>query len=114
MIRAAERGHWDVVGRLIRAGVAIDHVNNLGWTGLHEAIILGDGSERYLDTVRVLVAAGADVTLPSERDGVRPLDHARSQGYDAIAALLAAAELQDAQGRDRARRSSAAERRRGR
>lgn len=27
---------------LIAAGVPVDHVNNLGWTAMHEAIILGD------------------------------------------------------------------------
>ena len=95
VIRAAERGHWDVVGRLVREGVPVDHVNNLGWTGLHEAIILGDGGPRYLDTVRVLVASGADVTLPSAKDGVLPVAHAESHGYDAIASLLRAAEAAD-------------------
>ena len=88
LIRAADRGHWDIAGRLVQAGVEVDHVNNLGWTALHEAIILGDGSQRYLDTMRVLVAARADVSLPSERDGVAPLEHARSKGYDALAHLV--------------------------
>jgi ankyrin repeat protein len=88
LIRAADRGHYDIAGRLVRAGVAIDHVNNLGWTALHEAVILGDGGRRYVDTVRVLVAAGADVRLPSRRDQVTPLAHARDRGYDAIAATL--------------------------
>ena len=72
LIRAADRGHADIAGRLIQAGVEIDHVNNLGWTALHEAIILGDGSGRYVTTVQVLVAAGADVRLPSRRDQVAP------------------------------------------
>jgi uncharacterized protein len=88
IIRAAERGHWDVVGRLVRAGVPVDHVNNLGWTGLHEAIILGNGDQTYLDTVRVLVAAGADVELPSARDGVSPVQHATRQGFDRIGSLV--------------------------
>jgi ankyrin repeat protein len=92
LIRAADRGHWDVAGRLVRAGVEIDHINNLGWTALHEAIILGDGSQRYLDTVRVLVAAGADVTIPSQRDGIRPVVHASSRGYADMADLLTRAE----------------------
>jgi ankyrin repeat protein len=95
VIRAAERGHWDVVGRLVRAGVPVDHVNNLGWTGLHEAIILGDGTQRYVATVRVLVAAGADVTIPSVKDGVTPVKHARSRGFEEIADLLDAAEAAD-------------------
>jgi uncharacterized protein len=91
LIRAADRGLADVAGRLVQAGVDVDHVNNLGWTALHEAIILGDGSRRYVDTVRVLVAAGADVTLRSRRDGVSPLDHARAKDHDEIAAVLSAA-----------------------
>ena len=99
LIRAADRGLADVAGRLVQAGVEVDHVNNLGWTALHEAIILGDGSRRYLDTVRVLVAAGADVTLRSQRDGVSPLDHARAKGHDEIAAVLSAVLNADRTGR---------------
>jgi ankyrin repeat protein len=91
LIRAADRGHAAVCGRLVRAGVDLDHVNRLGWTALHEAIILGDGSDRYVDTVRVLVAAGADLTLPSQNDQVRPLAHAEAGGHDRIARLLRAA-----------------------
>ena len=105
LIRAAERGHAHVVGRLVAAGTELDHVNNLGWTALHEAVILGDGSRRYLDTVRVLVGAGADVRIPAERDGLTALEHARAEGYDAIAEVLAAAaDARDRPDRDRAER----------
>ena len=31
LIRAAERGHATVVGRLLREGIDVDHVNGLGW-----------------------------------------------------------------------------------
>jgi ankyrin repeat protein len=41
LIRAAERGHARIVRRLLRAGIAVDHVNRLGWTALLEAIVLG-------------------------------------------------------------------------
>ncbi len=44
LIRAADRGYPRVVARLLREDIDIDHVNRLGWTALHEAIILGDGS----------------------------------------------------------------------
>jgi ankyrin repeat protein len=91
LIRAADRGHAAIAGRLVQAGVEVDHVNNLGWTALHEAVILGDGSARYLDTVRVLVAAGADVRLRSQRDQVTPLAHARLKGFAPIARVLQAA-----------------------
>ncbi len=88
VIRAAERGHWSIVGRLAQEAVPVDHVNNLGWTALHEAIVLGDGTRDYVDTVRVLVAAGADVTIRARNDGTAPVEQARARGYDAIAALL--------------------------
>jgi uncharacterized protein len=90
LIRAADRGHADIVGRLVQADIKINHINNLGWTALHEAIILGDGSRRYVDTVRVLVAAGADLGLPSQRDQITPLRHATSKGYNEIAQVLGA------------------------
>jgi uncharacterized protein len=88
LIRAAERGHADVVGRLLQTDVDVDHVNRLGWTALHEAIILGEDTPRYHDTVRLLVAAGADISLPSRRDGALPLQHARNQGFGTAAATL--------------------------
>lgn len=91
LIRAAHRGYPRIIERLLAAGCPVDHVNRLGWTALHEAIILGDGSARYLEVVRQLVAAGADVDLASGRDRVRPLTHARARGHTAIADLLVAA-----------------------
>ena len=88
LIRAADRGHADIAGRLIQADIKINHINNLGWTALHEAIILGNGSRRYVDTVLVLVAGGADLRLPSQRDQISPLDHATAKGYNEIAKVL--------------------------
>jgi uncharacterized protein len=91
LIRAAERGHAAVVARLLRAGIAVDHVNRPGFTALHEAIVFGDGSQRYVDTVRLLVARGADARLAPVGDGTAPLEHARSRGQDAVAATIQAA-----------------------
>jgi ankyrin repeat protein len=91
LIRAAERGHADVVGRLLQAGIAVDHVNRPGFTALHEAVVYGDGSARYVDTVRLLVARGTDVRLAPVRDGIPPVEHARSRGQDVVAATLQAA-----------------------
>jgi ankyrin repeat protein len=91
LIRAADRGHADIVGRLLRTDIDVDHVNNLGWTALHEAILLGDGSRRYVDTVRLLVAGGADVERPSRHEGVPPVDQARTEGHRAIETTLRAA-----------------------
>ncbi|HET7688852.1 MAG TPA: ankyrin repeat domain-containing protein, partial [Nocardioidaceae bacterium] len=76
---------------LVQAGIELDHVNRLGWTALHEAVILGDGTQDALDTVRVLVAAGVDVSIPAARDGLTALEHAEQLGYDEIAVVLRAA-----------------------
>lgn len=91
LIRAADRGYPAVVRRLLETRIRVDHVNNLGWTALHEAVILGDGSRRYVRVVRLLVDAGADVNKPSRRDGVRPLQHAKRRGFSSIADVLRAA-----------------------
>lgn len=88
LIRAADRGYPRVVRRLLAAGVTVDHVNDLGWTALHEAIILGDGGPAYVRVVGLLIDAGADVNLASGRDGVRPLAHAVDRGLTAIAQRL--------------------------
>ena len=89
LIAAAHLGHAEVVRRLIVAGAPLDHVNNLGWTALIEAIILGDGGSNHQDVVRALVSAGADRTI-ADREGVTPLQHARSRGYTEMVELLEA------------------------
>lgn len=87
LIAAAHLGHHEVVRRLIAGGAPLDHVNNLGWTALIEAVILGDGGPDHIETVRALVTAGADRSI-ADRDGVTPLQHAESRGFEAMATIL--------------------------
>lgn len=87
LIAAAHLGHYEVVHRLIEAGAPLDHVNNLGWTALMEAVVLGDGGPDHVETVRLLVEAGADVGIP-DRDGVTPRAHAIARNYGDIAKLI--------------------------
>ena len=89
LIAAAHLGHDEVVRRLIAAGAPLDHVNNLHWTALIEAVVLGDGGPRHQATVKALLDAGADASL-TDRSGRTPLELARVHGHDAIAALLEA------------------------
>jgi uncharacterized protein len=84
LIRAAERGHADIVGRLLQSKIEVDHVNRLGWTALHEAIWLGKETTSYADTVRLLVAGGADIKLAAQADGRTPLDMARERGFGQV------------------------------
>jgi ankyrin repeat protein len=75
---------------LIAAGVDVDHINNLGWTGLLEAIILSDGGPEHQGIVQLLIDAGADVNI-ADFDGVTPLQHAENRGFTIIASKLIAA-----------------------
>jgi ankyrin repeat protein len=89
LIAAAHLGHDGVVRQLIAAGAPLDHVNNLHWTALIEAVVLGDGGPRHQACVRALLDAGADRSL-ADRDGRTPLALARSRGYAAMVAMLEA------------------------
>jgi uncharacterized protein len=92
LIPACERGHVATVRLLLeRSAIDVDHVNDLGWTGLLEAVMLGDGGSRHVEIVRLLIAHRANVNL-ADRDGVTPLQHARRRGYREIEWLLQAAE----------------------
>ncbi len=90
LIRAAERGFPRIVRGLLEAGIDRDHVNRLGWTALHEAIVLGDGGPDHVATVRALVRGGVDVNVP-DGDGVPALAHAEARGFAPIARILRAA-----------------------
>ena len=87
LIAAAHLGHDGVVRELIRAGAPLDHVNNLGWTALIEAIVLGNGGARHVATLTALVDAGANVNL-ADRGGTTPLKLAQARGYGEMTAIL--------------------------
>ena len=90
LIAAAHLGHDGVVRQLIAAGASLDHVNNLHWTALIEAVVLRDGGLRHQRVVHDLLKAGANTQL-ADRDGRTPLALARARGYIAIVKLLEAA-----------------------
>ena len=87
LIAAAHLGHDGVVRQLIAAGAPLDHVNNLHWTALIEAIVLGDGGPRHTATLSALVAAGASTKL-ADREGTTPLTLARKRGYAQMVQIL--------------------------
>lgn len=87
LIAAAHLGHVEVVQTLIEAGAPLNHVNNLAWTALVEAIVLGDGGARHTATLKALVEAGANVNL-ADGQGLSPLRLAEDRGYTEMARLL--------------------------
>lgn len=88
LVPACHYGHVETVRFLLaKTKIAVDQVNNLGWTCLLEAIILGDGGKAHQDIVRMALAAGANPSL-ADKDGVTPLQHARRMRQGAIVRLL--------------------------
>ncbi|MBO1418495.1 ankyrin repeat domain-containing protein, partial [Streptomyces sp. FH025] len=92
VIPATERGHVAYVRAVLdETGIDVDHVNDLGWTALLEAVLLGDGGPAHREIVGVLLAHGADPLLP-DADGTTARAHAERRGFHDIAATLRAAE----------------------
>lgn len=88
LIPASDRGHVEIVQELLtRTDVDVNHINNLNWTALLEAVILGDGSEKYQRIVKLLLDHGADARIP-DGNGVTPLQHARERGYLEIERII--------------------------
>lgn len=87
LIRAADRGFDKIVKVLLGTDIDIDHVNRIGYTALHEAVILGDGGPAHQRTVAALVAAGVDQSVKDPK-GDTALDVARARGYREIVELL--------------------------
>lgn len=88
LIPAAEKRHLDVVNLLVKTpGYPIDHINNLGWTALLEAIILGKKGKVQVEIVKSLVEAGCNVNI-ADQDGVSPLEHARKRSMNEVIKIL--------------------------
>ena len=74
LIAAAHLGHVEAVKMLIAAKAPLNHVNNLGWTALMEAIVLGNGGANHT------------ATRPRAGRGRLRRQHRRQAGHHAIAA----------------------------
>lgn len=88
LIPAGEHGHLEVASELLtRTDVDVNHVNDLGWTALMEAIVLNDGGKRQQEMVQLLIDYGADVNL-ADFEGKTPLYRAKERGYEEIVRIL--------------------------
>jgi ankyrin repeat protein len=88
IIPAAEHGHVDIIRYLLdETRIDVNHVNNLGWTALIEAILLNDGGAVQQEVIRLLITGGADANLP-DAEGVSPLAHARQRRFAEIEQIL--------------------------
>ncbi|MFD6211566.1 MULTISPECIES: ankyrin repeat domain-containing protein [unclassified Peribacillus] len=88
LIPASEHGYVDVIKELVtNTDIDVNHVNDLGWTALLEAIILNDGDGKQQQTVQLLIDHGADVNIP-DNNNASPLQHAREKGFKEIEQIL--------------------------
>lgn len=87
----AEKAHLETVKLLAGTrGFPIDHINNMGWTALLEAIILGEGDDTHAPVIAALIAGGCNVNL-ADKKGISPLAHALKLDYKKISEQLEAA-----------------------
>lgn len=88
LIPAAEKGHLEVVKLLVNtAGFPKDHINNLGWTALLEAVLLSDGGAVHVAIVAALIDGGCNVNI-KDRNGITALEHAKKLRYVEMVKLL--------------------------
>lgn len=87
LIAAAHLGHHEVVKILIEAGAPLDHVNNLNWTAMIEAVVLGDGGTNHQLSLQHLIDAGADASI-TDASGRTPLMLAQERGYAEMVKML--------------------------
>ena len=90
LIAAAHLGHHRIVRILADAGAPLDHINNLGWTALIEAVVLGDGGPNHQVTLGILLDAGADATIRDDASQT-PLELAEARGFEEMVRMLVAA-----------------------
>ncbi len=92
LIPASERGHVDVVEELLmNSDTDVNHINNLQWTALLEAVILGNGGENHQKIVKLLIDHGADIHI-GDKDGITPLEHAERLEFKEIERILKESE----------------------
>ncbi len=88
LIPASEHGYVEVIKELLtKTDIDVNHVNDLGWTALLEAIILNDGDGKQQRTVQLLIDHGAVVNIP-DNNNITPLQHAREKGFKEIEQIL--------------------------
>lgn len=87
LLPSSEKGFLKAVDVAIKAGVPVNHINDLGWTGLQEAVVLGDGGSLYRLILKMLMNEGADPTT-LDHDDKTAIDWAKEYGQKDVLAIL--------------------------
>ncbi len=88
---ASERGHLAYVEWVVQTGIDVNHINDLGWTALLEAIVFGDGGSTYQQIVTALLEADAEPSI-ADANGNTPRQLAQEAGYAELAQIIAGYE----------------------
>lgn len=94
LLPSSEKGYLPTVQVAIDAGVPVNHQNKFAWSGLQEAVILGNGGFLYSDIIRTNMQAGADPTL-TDYEGKTAIQWAQSRGQGHVVDLLTGAAGQE-------------------
>lgn len=85
---ASENAHYETMEWLLEhTDSDVNYTNNIGWTSLLAAVILGDGTEKYVQAVQLLLNHGASPHI-ADRDGMTAIEHAEKLGYTKILNLF--------------------------
>ncbi|ANU26944.1 ankyrin repeat domain-containing protein [Planococcus versutus] len=87
LLPSSENGYAKTVQYCLASGVSVNHINRLGWTALHEAVILGDGGYLYTLVIQLLIEAGADKHI-KDRQGITPYEYAKQSDQTAVVHLF--------------------------
>ncbi|MEF9872828.1 MAG: ankyrin repeat domain-containing protein [Glutamicibacter sp.] len=87
---ASENGRVQAVRQLLRTDIPVDQVNDLGWTALHETIVLGQGTANAITIARLLIINGADPHL-EDHSGSDAFKLARERQQSQMLTMLQAA-----------------------
>lgn len=61
LLPSSEKGFLMAAIVSLQSGVPVNHINDLGWSALQEAVVLGDGKSLYSMIIRVLIENGAEI-----------------------------------------------------
>lgn len=87
LLPSSEKGYLKTVKLVLEAGVAVNRRNDLGWSALHEAVILGSDNLLYQEIINQLISYGADIDL-KDFSQKSPLDYASEKNNRCIYNLL--------------------------